>query len=71
MTANVGTIDRIFRLILGIVLLALPFVSGLAVFDSTTATVLSVGVGIVMLATSTMRFCPLYRILGIQTCKTR
>lgn len=69
MTANIGSIDRIVRIILGIVLLAAPFLSGMALFDSTTATVISVIVGIVMLATSSMRFCPLYRIFGIQTCK--
>ena len=64
MTANVGKIDRIARLILGIVLLVLPFVSGMG----TTATVISVIVGIVMVATSSMKFCPLYRILGVNTC---
>lgn len=69
MTANIGSIDRIVRIILGIVLLAAPFLSGMALFESTTATVISVIVGIVMLATSSMRFCPLYRIFGIQTCK--
>ncbi|HCP80706.1 MAG TPA: DUF2892 domain-containing protein [Octadecabacter sp.] len=69
MTANIGSIDRITRIILGIVLLAAPFLSGMALFESTTATVISVIVGIVMLATSSMRFCPLYRIFGIRTCK--
>lgn len=68
MTTNVGKIDRTFRLILGIVLLVAPFVSGMALFASTTATVISVIVGIVMVATSTMKFCPLYRILGVNTC---
>jgi hypothetical protein len=69
MTANLGSIDRIFRIVLGIVLLAAPFVSGLAIFSSSTATIISVIIGIVMVATSAMRFCPLYRIFGIQTCK--
>lgn len=69
MTANIGTIDRVFRAVLGIVLLALPFVSGMAIFDSGVATIISVIVGGVMLATSTVRFCPLYRIFGIRTCK--
>lgn len=69
MTANLGTVDRVFRFLLGIVLLAAPFVSGVALFDSGLATALSVIVGIVMLATSAMRFCPLYRIFGIRTCK--
>jgi hypothetical protein len=69
MTANIGSIDRIVRIILGIVLLAAPFLSGMALFTSTTATVISVILGVVMLATSSMRFCPLYRIFGIRTCK--
>jgi hypothetical protein len=69
MTANVGNIDRIFRIVLGLVLIAAPFVSGMGLFASTTATVVSVIVGLVMLGTSAMRFCPLYRIFGIQTCK--
>jgi uncharacterized membrane protein HdeD (DUF308 family) len=69
MTANIGTIDRAFRIVLGLVLLAAPFVSGMAVFTSTLVTTLSVIAGIVMLATSSMRFCPLYRIFGVRTCK--
>lgn len=69
MTANVGTIDRGLRIVLGLVLLAAPFVSGLGIFESGIATVLSVIVGIVMITTSALRFCPLYRVLGIQTCK--
>lgn len=69
MTTNLGTIDRTFRLLLGIVLLAAPFVSGLAVFGSSTATIVSVIAGIVMVVTSAMKFCPLYRIFGIRTCK--
>ena len=69
MTNNVGTIDRIFRLLLGIVLLAAPFVGNMAMFQSGIATIISVVLGLVMIGTSAMKFCPLYRILGIQTCK--
>lgn len=69
MTTNIGSMDRVFRFLLGIVLLAAPFVSGLAMFQSGTATVVSVIVGVVMVATSAMKFCPLYRIFGIRTCK--
>lgn len=69
MTTNIGSVDRIFRLVLGIILLAAPFVSGLAMFESGAATLISVILGIVMVATSAMKFCPLYRIFGIQTCK--
>lgn len=69
MTANVGSFDRLFRVVLGIVLLAAPFVSGMALFESGLATTLSVIVGLVMLGTSAVKFCPLYRIFGIRTCK--
>ena len=69
MTPNLGTLDRSFRLVLGVVLLAAPFVSGLALLENTAASVVSVVAGLVMVATSTMKFCPLYRLFGIRTCK--
>lgn len=68
MTQNLGSIDRIIRALLGVVLLAAPFASGLAVFNGTGATLIAVIAGIVMLGTSTIKFCPLYRIFGIRTC---
>lgn len=69
MTANLGSIDRVFRIILGVILLAAPFMSGLAIFSSPVATGVAVIAGIIMLATSAMRFCPLYRLFGMRTCK--
>jgi hypothetical protein len=69
MTTNIGTIDRVFRLVLGIILMAVPFVSGFAMFESSTATIVSLVVAAVMVATSAIKFCPLYRIFGLRTCK--
>ena len=69
MTSNVGNIDRTLRIILGVVLLVCPFVSGAALFESSTATLISVVVGAVVLGTAAMKFCPAYRLLGIKTCK--
>ena len=69
MTMNVGTIDRAFRLVLGVVLLVAPFISGMALFNSTIVTAISVIAGIIMLATSLTRSCPLYSIFGMKTCK--
>lgn len=69
MTSNMGTLDRLVRFSIGIVLVLLPFASGLAVFQSGVATLASVAVGLVMLATATLRFCPLYAIFGIRTCR--
>ena len=69
MTVNVGAFDRAIRLIVGLVLLVAPFISGMALFQSGTATAISVLAGIVMIATAATRFCLLYRILGVKTCK--
>ncbi len=67
MTVNVGTIDRILRAALGVVLILLPFVTGLTA-GSTLLTVLSVVVGLVMLGVAATRVCPVYTIFGIKTC---
>lgn len=59
MKANVGGIDRIARIVLGLVLIAL----------AATGTVGAWGwIGIVPLATGALSFCPLYPLLGLSTC---
>ena len=65
---NVGKIDRVARFILGILLIVVPFISGAAVFGG-AMTWVSVIIGAVLIATAGMKFCPLYRILGVNTCK--
>jgi hypothetical protein len=62
---HVGKIDRIVRIVLGLVLLgfalACPFAKSLG-----DAVVWGSGiVGLVLLGTALIRFCPLYRMLGI------
>lgn len=69
MTSNVGKIDRIARIIIGVLLIVAPFMTQIGMFQSTLGTVIAVIVGVVLMATSAMCFCPLYRILGIRTCK--
>lgn len=69
MTANVGTIDRIFRGTLGIVLIYLAFFSGISLFDATLYKYGAAVIGAVMLVTSTMKLCPIYSLLGLKTCK--
>ena len=65
MKANVGGIDRILRGLVGIALLAAAFLAGLA----SPWNYVAMGVGALMLVTSLFRFCPLYPILGISSCK--
>jgi Inner membrane protein YgaP-like, transmembrane domain len=62
---NVGTLDRAARLILGALLIALPFLTTLG----STLTVALPVVGAVLVLTAFARFCPLYRLIGVSTCK--
>lgn len=59
MPRNEGTIDRALRIILGLALLAIVFVGPQTPWG---------WIGIVPLATGLVGFCPLYRLLGINTC---
>lgn len=69
MKINVGTPDRFARIVIGAVLILLPFFSGLALFANPVWLWASVAVGAVLILTAIVRFCPLYAILGISTCK--
>ncbi len=61
MAANVGGIDRTLRIVVGIVLIAL--------FFTLQGPVRYVGLlGFVALFTGLFSFCPLYTVLGINTC---
>jgi len=63
MKANMGTIDRVIRAIVGIALIASwP----LGLLEGTLAIVLPV-VGAVLLVTAMLRWCPPYMLLGINT----
>ena len=62
MKSNVGGIDRILRIAIGLVLIAL----------AATGTVGWWGwLGAVPLATGARGWCPPYALLGISTCKTK
>jgi hypothetical protein len=61
MVANVGRVDRMLRIVVGIVLIALFFVL------TGPARYLAI-VGLVALGTGLLSFCPLYSVLGINTC---
>jgi len=59
---NVGTVDKVIRIILGLVLLALVFVGPQTPWG---------WIGIIPLATGLIGFCPLYSVFGINTCPTK
>lgn len=63
MQANVGSSDRIIRIVLGAILVALFFVV------TAPWKWVALVAGIVAIATGLLRFCGLYKLLGINTCK--
>ena len=64
MTTNVGGIDRILRIVVGIAVLALFFVlEGNARYWAL--------VGLVPLFTGLFRTCPLYSVIGVNTCSMK
>jgi hypothetical protein len=71
--ANIGSTDRIFRIVIGAILLIAPFMPPLAgMFAGWGAWKAAVAlVGFVLIATALFRFCPLYRMLGITTSGIR
>lgn len=65
MKANMGTIDRVMRIIAAVVIAALYFTN---VIEGTLAIVLMI-IAAVFVLTSFVSFCPLYVPLGISTKK--
>ncbi len=59
MNANVGNTDRLLRIVTGIILIALVFVGPKTPLG---------WIGLVPLVTGLFRWCPAYRLLGINTC---
>ena len=65
MKPNEGSIDRIIRVILGIVLIVI----GWAVLGNNTLGVILDIIGVILLITAITGFCGIYRLLGISTIK--
>ncbi|NML72983.1 DUF2892 domain-containing protein [Rhizobium sp. S-51] len=59
---NVGSVDRILRIVVGLIVLSLFFIYPGAPWRYFTL------IGIVPLLTGVFSTCPLYSILGISTC---
>lgn len=64
MKSNVGKADQIVRILLGLILISLFFVleGGLRYIGL---------VGIVLILTASIKFCPLYTLLGVNTCPVK
>lgn len=60
--SNVGGIDRVLRIVIGLALIALVFVGPQTPWG---------WLGLVPLLTGFMRTCPLYSLIGLSTCPRR
>ena len=59
MKANIGTVDRSLRIVVGLLLIGLSLSGVIGVWG---------WIGLVPLTTGIFRFCPVYTLLGIKTC---
>ena len=61
MSCNVGSTDRIIRILAGLALIAWALMGGPA----------WAWIGVVPFATGLFKFCPAYTLLGMNTCGTK
>jgi hypothetical protein len=61
MKLNVGGIDRILRILVGLALVAWAVLGG----------PVWAWIGVIPLGTGVVGFCPIYPLLGMSTCPTR
>lgn len=59
MKLNVGGIDRILRIVVGLALIGATLAGMIGVWG---------WIGVVPLVTGLFKFCPLYTVLGMNTC---
>lgn len=57
---NVGSVDKVVRIVLGLILLSLVFIGPKTMWG---------WIGLVPIVTALMGWCPLYRLLGLSTAK--
>lgn len=62
MQANVGSIDRVIRILIGVALIAATLFGLIGAWG---------WVGVVAIATGVFRFCPAYLPFGLRTCSTK
>ena len=60
LTTNVGTADRVIRIVAGLAPVALTLMGQIGIWG---------WLGLVLLGTAFLKFCPAYSLFGIRTCK--
>jgi hypothetical protein len=64
---NVGSPDRIIRVVAGLALIVLPFLLSATVFANPFLFWGSLGAGAILIVTAATGFCPIYAALGLRT----
>ena len=59
MSRNEGTVDRVLRVIVGLVLVSLVFIGPKTAWG---------WIGVVPILTGLVGYCPAYRLIGLNTC---
>jgi hypothetical protein len=62
MPQNVGSIDRVLRIVLGLALISLVFVGPQTPWG---------WIGVILVGSGLIGFCPAYRLIGVNTCARR
>ena len=60
MTINIGTIDRAARVILGVIIVTLTALGKISPWG---------WLGVMLIITGAIKFCPAYSLFGFKTCK--
>lgn len=67
MTCNVGGVERPIRIVVGIVVITVGAFGGLP----PVGTAIALTVGAIALVTGAIGYCPLWTLLGMNTCRTQ
>jgi len=67
MKKNMGNMDKAIRVLIAAAIAVLYYYN---IIDGVLAYIL-MGIAIILLVTSLINFCPLYKLTGVNTCKTK
>lgn len=67
MKPNVGTFDKLVRVIISLTLAVLFFTG----YITGLTGIIAIAIAIILLLTTIVSFCPLYAIFGMSTCKSK
>ena len=71
MEANVGALDRLIRVVFGLILLGVPFTTFLTSdWIGQLMAGIAILVGLALIASGVLARCFVYKAMGINTCKT-